>query len=65
MYISPCVQICVIDKETNKCKGCHRTLEEIGNWSRYSDEERMKVMKRLGYGVRNANRIHSRIRRKV
>ena len=52
MYISPCIQICVIDKETNKCKGCHRTLEEIGNWSRYSDEERMKVMKRLGYGKR-------------
>lgn len=52
MYITPCVSLCVVDKETKKCKGCGRTLDEIRNWSRYSDEERMEVMKKLGYGKR-------------
>jgi len=52
MYISPCVQLCVVDKETNKCKGCNRTLEQIRDWSKYSDEQRMDIMKELGYGKR-------------
>jgi predicted Fe-S protein YdhL (DUF1289 family) len=52
MYISPCVQLCTVDKETNKCKGCDRTLEQIRDWSRYSDEQRMDIMKELGYGKR-------------
>ena len=52
MYISPCVQLCVVDKETNKCKGCNRTLEQIRDWSRYSDKQRMDIMKELGYGKR-------------
>lgn len=52
MYISPCVQLCVVDKETNKCKGCNRTLEQIKDWSKYSDEQRMDIMKELGYGKR-------------
>lgn len=52
MYITPCVSLCVVDRETNKCKGCGRTLDEIRKWSTFSDEERMEVMKKLGYGKR-------------
>lgn len=26
------------------CKGCHRTLEQISNWSKYSDEERNRII---------------------
>lgn len=29
-----------MDFETGFCEGCFRTIEEIGNWSRYSDLER-------------------------
>ena len=50
--ITPCVGICKIDKETQICKGCSRTVEEIRMWSRYTDIERMDVMRRLGYGQR-------------
>ena len=60
MYITPCVQLCAVDKDTNKCKGCGRTLDEIRNWSRYSDDERMEVMKRLGYGKRKGMR-HNKV----
>jgi predicted Fe-S protein YdhL (DUF1289 family) len=54
MYITPCVSLCQVDKETSKCKGCNRTLDQIRNWSSYTDEERMEVMKELGYGKRTS-----------
>ncbi|RHX88935.1 DUF1289 domain-containing protein [Leptospira stimsonii] len=40
MVRSPCNKICSMDFETGFCEGCFRTIEEIGNWSRYSDLER-------------------------
>jgi hypothetical protein len=50
MYITPCVSLCKINE--GKCAGCGRTLEEIAKWRSYSDEERLDVMKKLGYGIR-------------
>ncbi|TGN17168.1 DUF1289 domain-containing protein [Leptospira idonii] len=44
---SPCSKICMMDPETGLCAGCHRTLEEIGRWSSYSEEERTEVWKKL------------------
>jgi uncharacterized protein len=40
---SPCIKICTLDLQSRICVGCGRTLEEIGNWLRYSDTERLKV----------------------
>ena len=54
MYITPCVSICKIVE--GKCAGCGRTLEEISKWRSYSDEERLQVMNRLGYGLRKNRR---------
>ena len=54
MYITPCVPICKILE--GKCVGCGRTLEEIAKWRSYSDEERLEVMKRLGYGIRRTKK---------
>ena len=51
-YVTPCQGICKIIKNAKKCIGCGRTREEIALWSSYSHEERMTIMKRLGYGVR-------------
>ena len=53
MYITPCVSICKL--ENGICIGCERTKEEIAKWKRYTNEERMVVMKRLGYGKRKKN----------
>lgn len=44
---SPCNKICQIDQVTRICLGCHRTLEEIGSWTRYSDAERDAIMAEL------------------
>jgi predicted Fe-S protein YdhL (DUF1289 family) len=40
---TPCIKVCkVLD---GKCLGCGRTLEQIRLWSKYTDEERERIMK--------------------
>jgi len=65
MYITPCISVCKTDPETRICRGCKRTVWEIRNWDRYTYEERMTIMRRLGYGQRrkhiNKNNANSQI----
>jgi hypothetical protein len=56
MYITPCRQICKIDIELKTCIGCGRTIDEIREWTSYTEEERMKIMRRLGYGKRKSRK---------
>lgn len=45
MVKSPCINIC---KYNNKhCIGCYRTIEEISNWTKYTDKEKKKIIKEL------------------
>jgi predicted Fe-S protein YdhL (DUF1289 family) len=44
---SPCVKICDRDPQSGLCRGCGRTLEEIGDWFCMSDAERRAVMEAL------------------
>ena len=44
---SPCVKICTYDPDARLCRGCGRTLEEIGAWSSMSEGERRMVMENL------------------
>lgn len=41
---TPCVQVCIVDGPSGLCLGCYRTLNEIGGWSRLSDDQRAAVM---------------------
>lgn len=50
--ITPCAAVCKIDPVTSVCKGCGRTYEEIQDWNRFTDEQRMEIMIGLGYGKR-------------
>lgn len=45
--ITPCVNLCKLDTKTNQCLGCRRTIEEISNWTRLTDQERSVIMERL------------------
>lgn len=54
--ITPCVSICTIDSDTGLCIGCRRTAEEIRDWLSYTSEQRLEVMRRLGYGTRKGGR---------
>ena len=37
--VSPCINVCVTDPESDLCYGCARTTAEITKWSSYSDKE--------------------------
>ncbi|MFA4793859.1 DUF1289 domain-containing protein [Leptospira kirschneri] len=47
MVRSPCNKICSMDFKSGFCKGCFRTLEEICNWSNYSETERENLFLKL------------------
>jgi predicted Fe-S protein YdhL (DUF1289 family) len=44
---SPCISVCTVDQASMLCIGCGRTLAEIAAWSRYSADERRRVMANL------------------
>jgi len=44
---SPCVKRCEVDSTRQACRGCGRTLDEIGNWSKLSPAERRRIMAEL------------------
>lgn len=50
---SPCIKICNLDPESGLCRGCGRTLEEIGDWYCMSDQERRAVMEKLPQRLRS------------
>ncbi len=55
---SPCVNLCQVHPQTRLCIGCKRSIDEITNWSRYSDQERATLMKELN--ARQASPTHRR-----
>jgi len=42
---SPCIKICRMDIN-DICIGCRRTRDEIGNWSKYTNEQKQDVLDR-------------------
>ncbi len=44
--LTPCINICKIN-EQNICIGCFRTLNEIAQWTKYSDLERTQIINRI------------------
>ena len=47
MSDSPCIDICQMDSESGLCVGCGRTIEEIANWSSYTNEKKKNILKQL------------------
>lgn len=44
---SPCINVCVVDRDTKLCLGCKRTGDEIARWSTMSPDERREIMQGL------------------
>ncbi|OIQ43015.1 MAG: DUF1289 domain-containing protein [Roseobacter sp. MedPE-SWde] len=44
---SPCINICVVHPEARICTGCYRSIDEITQWSKLSNAERLEVMQEL------------------
>ncbi len=45
--LSPCIHVCAIDSPSGFCVGCGRTIEEIGGWTAFSDQERQALIRAL------------------
>lgn len=41
---SPCVRICVVHPEARICTGCLRSIDEIGRWSKMTNDERREIL---------------------
>lgn len=44
---SPCINICVVHPAERICTGCLRSIDEITQWSKMSNEARARVMDEL------------------
>ena len=44
---SPCVNVCSINKKTNLCDGCFRTLNEVSYWNFYDDKQKQIICNQL------------------
>jgi predicted Fe-S protein YdhL (DUF1289 family) len=44
---SPCNQVCAVDPRSGLCIGCGRSVAEIASWTRYSADERRRIMAEL------------------
>ena len=42
--VSPCINVCVTDPNSDLCYWCARTTDEIKKWSSYSDKEQADVI---------------------
>ncbi|WP_281855953.1 DUF1289 domain-containing protein [Litoreibacter halocynthiae] len=44
---SPCIKVCIVHPAERICTGCLRTIDEIGAWSRMSNEARTALLEEL------------------
>lgn len=42
---SPCIKICRMDAN-GVCFGCRRTRDEAGNWSTFTNEEKLAIIEK-------------------
>ena len=44
---SPCVSVCQLDEDAALCRGCLRTLDEIGQWRSADDAQRRAIWRNI------------------
>jgi len=46
--VSPCIGICELnDEEPIRCRGCGRTVKEIGDWRYATYDRRMEILRAI------------------
>ncbi|MBH2000609.1 MAG: DUF1289 domain-containing protein [Sphingomonadaceae bacterium] len=45
--VSPCRNLCALDRDRTACIGCGRTIDEIVHWRQLTDAQRAAVMTRV------------------
>ena len=44
---SPCLSVCQMDEDTALCRGCLRTLDEIGRWGHADGAQRRAIWRNI------------------
>jgi len=44
---SPCIDICTIDRDSDECIGCGRTVEEVRNWANFNNLKKKQILENL------------------
>lgn len=47
---SPCINVCQLNEVGTHCVGCQRSVEEIAQWSQYSNAQKRAVLARIAAG---------------
>ena len=45
--VSPCRNVCRLDRTQTWCLGCARTRDEIARWTQFTEVERDRIMAEL------------------
>lgn len=45
--VTPCINICRLDTEKDRCAACLRTTFEISRWSQMEPQERLAIVTQL------------------
>lgn len=53
MIKSPCIEICEMNSKSNFCKGCGRSIDQITNWLKYTDNEKIKIIGSIKKNLKN------------
>jgi uncharacterized protein len=54
---SPCTNVCTLDAKLGLCRGCRRTLQEIGDWLEMSNEEKLQTLERVAERKRRPSEL--------
>ncbi len=44
---SPCISVCIMHATSQLCMGCHRTIEEIGEWGSLGNAGKAEIWLRI------------------
>jgi len=50
----PCVGHCTTALGDDVCRSCHRTFDEVTRWPELSDEERIRINRRIAEEIHSA-----------
>ena len=57
---TPCVNICVVDRQTNQCIGCGRSRVEIADWLNMNADQRREIIALLPERLANLTKNRKR-----
>ena len=43
---SPCISVCEVDSETQVCKGCWRSIDEIKIWATSKNNIKLEILRK-------------------